>query len=131
KEGVRNFNIAVREWGEKIIFLRKIMEGGTNRSYGIQVARLAGVPAEVITRAKEILRNLEKGELDEAGMPKIARGRKANRKNANQLSLWGHPAAECPQDVVLEEIRSLDPMNLTPLDALRHLSDWKQRLESL
>jgi len=124
KEGVRNFNIAVREWGEKIIFLRKIMEGGTNRSYGIQVARLAGVPAEVIARAKEILRNLEKGELDEAGMPKIARGRKADRKNANQLSLF--PGAGDP---ILEEIRGLDPLNLTPLDALRRLSDWKQRLE--
>jgi len=124
KEGVRNFNIAVREWGEKIIFLRKIMEGGTNRSYGIQVARLAGVPAEVIVRAKEILRNLEKGELDEAGMPKIARGRKTDRKNANQLSLFTGE-----RDAVLEEIRGLDPMNLTPLDALHHLSDWKQRLE--
>jgi len=124
KEGVRNFNIAVREWGEKIIFLRKIMEGGTNRSYGIQVARLAGVPAEVIARAKEILRNLEKGELDETGMPKIARGRKTDRKNANQLSLFTGAG-----DAVLEEIRGLDPMNLTPLDALHHLSDWKQRLE--
>jgi DNA mismatch repair protein MutS len=124
KEGVRNFNIAVREWGEKIIFLRKIMEGGTNRSYGIQVARLAGVPAEVIVRAKEILRNLEKGELDEAGMPKIARGRKTDRKNANQLSLFAGEG-----DSVLDEIRGLDPMNLTPLDALHHLSDWKQRLE--
>ncbi|MDP2839591.1 MAG: DNA mismatch repair protein MutS, partial [Syntrophales bacterium] len=124
KEGVRNFNIAVREWGEKIIFLRKIMEGGTNRSYGIQVARLAGVPAEVIARAKEILRNLEKGELDETGMPKIARGRKTDRKNANQLSLF---AGE--RDAVLEEIRGLDPMNLTPLDALQRLTDWKTRLE--
>lgn len=124
KEGVRNFNIAVREWGEKIIFLRKIMEGGTNRSYGIQVARLAGVPAEVVARAKEILRNLEKGELDEAGMPKIARGRKADRKNANQLSLFTGAG-----DGVLEEIRGLDPMNLTPLDALHRISDWKARLD--
>ena len=124
KEGVRNFNIAVREWGEKIIFLRKIMEGGTNRSYGIQVARLAGVPAEVIARAKEILRNLEKGELDEAGMPKIARGRRADRKNANQLSLFSGEG-----DEILEEIRGIDPVNLTPLDALQRLSGWKQRLE--
>ncbi len=123
KEGVRNFNIAVREWGEKIIFLRKIMEGGTNRSYGIQVARLAGVPAEVVARAKEVLRNLEKGELDEAGMPKIARGRRADRKNPNQLSLFSEE-----RDAVLEEIRSLDPMNLTPLDALQRLCDWKTRL---
>jgi len=62
----------VKEWGEKIIFLRKIMEGGTSRSYGIEVARIAGVPKEVITRAKEILRNLEKGEFDEIGMPVLS-----------------------------------------------------------
>ena len=124
KEGVRNFNIAVREWGDKIIFLRKIMEGGTNRSYGIQVARLAGVPAEVIARAGEILNNLEKGELDAAGMPKIARGRRADRKNPNQLSLFSGEG-----DAILDEIRSLDPMRLTPLDALQHLSGWKTRLE--
>jgi DNA mismatch repair protein MutS len=124
KEGVRNFNIAVREWGERIIFLRKIMEGGTNRSYGIQVARLAGVPAEVIARAREILRNMEQGELDEVGMPKIARGRKSTRKNANQLSLFTDPTAE-----LLEEIRRLDLLNLTPLEAMQRLGDWKARLE--
>jgi DNA mismatch repair protein MutS len=124
KEGVRNFNIAVREWGEKIIFLRKIMEGGTNRSYGIQVARLAGVPADVIARAKEILRNLEKGELDEAGMPKIARGRKTDRKNANQLSLFTDE-----KETVLKELRELDLMNLTPIEAMQRLGAWKERLE--
>lgn len=124
KEGVRNYNIAVREWGEKIVFLRKIMEGGTNRSYGIQVARLAGVPAEVIARAKEILHNLEKGELDEAGMPKIARGRKIDRKNANQLSLFSKEG-----DAIVEEIRTIDPYNLTPLDALQRINEWKQRLQ--
>ncbi len=124
KEGVRNFNIAVREWGEKIIFLRKIMEGGTNRSYGIQVARLAGVPAEVIARAKEILRNLEKGELDEVGMPKIARGGKTVRRQANQLSLFTDE-----KETVLKELRELDLMNLTPLEAMQRLGAWKERLE--
>jgi DNA mismatch repair protein MutS len=69
KAGVKNFNIAVKEWGDRIIFLRKIMAGGTNRSYGIQVARIAGVPEEVIARAREILNNLEKSELDEAACP--------------------------------------------------------------
>ena len=94
KEGVRNFNIAVREWGKNHL-PPEDHGGGTNRSYGIQVARLAGVPAEVIARAKEILRNLEKGELDEAGMPKIARGRKTDRKNANQLSLFTGSGMRC------------------------------------
>ena len=124
KEGVRNYNIAVREWGDRIIFLRKIMEGGTNRSYGIQVARIAGVPGEVIARAKEILRNLEKGELDEVGMPKIARGRKAVRPQANQLSLFADE-----QDTVIRELGELDLMNLTPADAFQRLSNWKERLE--
>jgi DNA mismatch repair protein MutS len=82
------------------------------------------VPDAVIARAKEILRNLEKGELDEAGMPKIARGRKTERKNANQLSLFTGEG-----DAILEEIRGLDPLRLTPLDALQRLIDWKAKLE--
>jgi DNA mismatch repair protein MutS len=64
---VKNFNVAVREWNDQIIFLRKIVEGGTDKSYGIQVARLAGVPKPVIQRAKQILRNLEESELTPEG----------------------------------------------------------------
>lgn len=124
KEGVRNFNVAVREWGEKIIFLRKIIEGGANRSYGIQVARLAGVPDEVIARAGEILVNLEKGELDETGMPKIARGKKTKRKNENQLNLF-----KPEKNMVLDEIKGSDVVNLTPLAALQKISDWQERLK--
>jgi DNA mismatch repair protein MutS len=88
------------------------------------VARLAGVPADVIARAKEILRNLEKGELDKAGMPKIARGRKTDRKNANQLSLFTDE-----KETVLKELRELDLMNLTPIEAMQRLGAWKERLE--
>ncbi|MDO9124331.1 MAG: DNA mismatch repair protein MutS, partial [Deltaproteobacteria bacterium] len=80
KERVKNYNVAVREWGGEIIFLRKVVEGGTNRSYGIQVARLAGLPAKVIDRAKEILSNLERGEFDSMGMPKIAKSKVATSK---------------------------------------------------
>ncbi len=125
KEGVRNFNVAVREWGEKIIFLRKIIEGGANRSYGIQVARLAGVPEGVIARAREILLNLEKGELDEAGMPRIARGKRARRQNDNQLSLF-----KPEKDAVNEEIMAIDALNMTPLHALQCITDWQRRLLS-
>ena len=71
-KGVKNYSIAVREWNDEIIFLRKILEGSADRSYGIQVARLAGLPIDVIERAKEILSNLESGELNEVGEPKIA-----------------------------------------------------------
>jgi DNA mismatch repair protein MutS len=123
KEGVKNYNIAVKEWGDRIIFLRKIMEGGTNRSYGIQVARIAGVPDEVIVRAREILNNLEKGEFDEVGMPKIARGRKSVRKNTAQLSLFMNE-----EDVVINELKTLNIMNMTPLDALQKISNWKDKL---
>ena len=64
---VKNFNVAVREWHDQIVFLRKIVEGGTDKSYGIQVARLAGVPKPILDRAKEILRNLEESELTPEG----------------------------------------------------------------
>ena len=123
KEGIKNFNIAVKEWGDRIIFLRKIMEGGTNRSYGIQVARIAGVPDEVISRAREILNNLEKGEFDEAGMPKIARGKKQDQKNRNQLSLFIDDNV-----AIINEIKALDILTMTPLDALSRISQWKEKL---
>ncbi|PIS38000.1 MAG: DNA mismatch repair protein MutS, partial [Nitrospirae bacterium CG08_land_8_20_14_0_20_52_24] len=67
--GVKNYNIAVKEWNDQVIFLRKIVEGGADKSYGIQVARLAGLPGGVIERAREVLANLEKSELDETGEP--------------------------------------------------------------
>src|SRR5881398_1337273 len=72
RKGVCNLNVAVREWNEQIIFLRKIIRGGADKSYGIQVARLAGLPNEVIARAKEILGNLEQAELNADGKPKLA-----------------------------------------------------------
>jgi len=72
RPGVKNYNVAVREWNDQIIFLRKIIRGGADKSYGIQVARLAGLPPEVIARAKEVLNNLEGSELNADGKPKLA-----------------------------------------------------------
>jgi DNA mismatch repair protein MutS len=80
--GVKNYNVAVREQGDRIVFLRKILPGGADKSYGIQVARLAGLPPAVIERAREVLANLEEGELGETGQPKIAR-RRPNRTRAD------------------------------------------------
>jgi DNA mismatch repair protein MutS len=77
---VRNYNVAVREWNDQIIFLRKIVQGGTDKSYGIQVARLAGVPRSVIDRAKEILSNLEEAELTPEGKPRPAHNRPEREK---------------------------------------------------
>ncbi|MDB6152138.1 MAG: mismatch repair protein MutS [Chthoniobacteraceae bacterium] len=72
RSGVRNYNVAVREWNDQIIFLRKIVKGGADKSYGIQVARLAGLPPSIIARAKEILSNLEQSELNAEGKPTLA-----------------------------------------------------------
>ena len=71
-QGVKNYNVAVREWNDQIIFLRKIQPGAADKSYGIQVARLAGLPEDVINRAKEILANLEASELNAQGKPRLA-----------------------------------------------------------
>lgn len=82
---VRNFNVAVREWNDQIIFLRKIVAGGTDKSYGIQVARLAGVPKTVLLRAKEILSNLEESELTPEGKVRHSARRRADREKLQQL----------------------------------------------
>ncbi|HNR93432.1 MAG TPA: DNA mismatch repair protein MutS, partial [Kiritimatiellia bacterium] len=87
--GVKNYNVLVREKGDHIVFLRKIVPGGAAKSFGIQVARLAGLPDQVIERAKEILANLEEGELGETGQPKIAKhGPRKPRASDSQLNLF-------------------------------------------
>ncbi len=119
KEKVRNYNMAVKEWNDKVIFLRKVVPGGSSRSYGIQVARLAGMPEPVIQRAKEILRNLEKGELNEAGMPRLASSRNIEPA-IGQMNLLGE------KDPIKEELRKIDANTLTPLEALVKLSQLKE-----
>ena len=125
KERVKNLNVAVKEWNGEIIFLRKIVEGGASRSYGIQVARLAGLPPKVIERAKEILFNLEKGELDTSGMPKIATTKKPVSKPqpSPQLALFD------PPDPVRSELKRLKIDELTPLEALHVLDELKRKVE--
>ncbi|PAW79299.1 MAG: DNA mismatch repair protein MutS [Verrucomicrobia bacterium Tous-C9LFEB] len=87
--GVKNYNVAVREWGDQVVFLRKIIAGGADKSYGIQVARLAGLPHAVLGRAREILRQLEDEELDETGQPRL--GKKQRKSRARKP---GHAAPE-------------------------------------
>ncbi len=125
KERVKNYNVAVKEWGGEIIFLRKIVEGGTNRSYGIQVARLAGLPQRVIERSKEILSNLEKGEFDSMGIPKIAKTERValRPRYSPQLSLFTEP------DPIRSELKKIDLNRLTPIEALNILDGLKKRLE--
>jgi len=94
RDGVKNLNVAVREWNDQVIFLRKIVPGRADQSYGIQVARLAGFPDSIIDRAKQILANLEKAELNAEGKPALAAGGRRRRDMAeivNQLSLFELP----------------------------------------
>ena len=123
--GIKNFNIAVKEWGDEIIFLRKIVEGGTDKSYGIHVARLAGIPREVIQRARIILNNLEAATLDVNGKPKFAPLKTAqNNKQPAQLKLF-----LSKQDMVIEEIKKLETSRMSPLEALNKLDELKKKLE--
>ena len=116
--GVRNYNVAVRERGDEILFLRKIVEGGSDRSYGIQVARLAGLPGDVIARAQEVLARLESGMSD-----------------ADQTPGAPYPGGSSvdptlpPAHPILDEVRQMDLFNMTPLEALNKLSQIKERLE--
>jgi len=126
KPRVKNFHVAVKEWNDRVIFLRKLVEGGTSRSYGIQVARLAGLPEGVLERAKEVLTNLEQGEFTEAGVPKLAVSKKRKLAwDSHQRTLF-----QSPPDPIREALRRVDPNRLTPLDALNILSDMKARLSS-
>jgi DNA mismatch repair protein MutS len=122
---VRNLNVAVREWQDEVVFLHKIVEGAADKSYGIHVARLAGVPREVVERGKDILAQLEEEHLDAEGRAKIARPAQTTRRGSLQLTLFG--PADHP---LLEDIRQLDPNQLTPLDALSLIHQWQDQLKS-
>lgn len=121
--GVKNYNVSVKEWGDEIIFLRKIEKGPADKSYGIQVARLAGIPEGIINRSKEVLANLEKDELDETGSPKFA-DRKTKRSNV-QLDLF----SSMP-DSIMTEIINLDVKSLKPQEALDKLIELKRKVDS-
>ncbi|MEE9260772.1 MAG: DNA mismatch repair protein MutS, partial [Candidatus Scalindua sediminis] len=124
--GIKNYNVAVREWEDEIIFLRKIIEGGADKSYGIHVARLAGMPKEVIQRSKVILANLEAETLDINGKPKFASiNKKEEVAKPKQLPLFNSP-----ENLVTEEIKNLDISKITPIDALNKLHKLKEKLES-
>lgn len=125
-EGIRNLNVAVKEWGDEIIFLRRIEEGPADKSYGIQVARLAGLPEDTIKRAKEVLSNLEKAELNELGAPKLAYTSEAiSPENARrgQLDLFTTQA-----DPVIKELLGLDILSITPIEALNKLYEMRRKL---
>jgi DNA mismatch repair protein MutS len=119
-KGVRNLNVAVREWEDQVIFLHRIVEGGTDRSYGIHVARLAGVPKPVLERSRQLLSELA---VQHVGRPRISRSRKSDRQtDDSQLPLFLDPAQELRQSLM-----SLKIDDLTPVQAFDLLRQWKQK----
>jgi len=111
---VKNYNIAVKEWGDKIVFLRKIVEGGCDHSYGIQVAQLAGLPKTVIQRAKEVLANLEAEELTPNELPKLAV--KHDNMKQKQMDIFSQQ-----ENSIREQLAKIDINNTTPIEALNIL----------
>ena len=131
---VFNLKMAVREWGDRVIFTHRVETGAADRSYGLHVARLAGVPQGVVARAREILTNLERDEYGGDGLPRRARrtGRAPDAWPPPSRGLFDAPRAPEPADPatasVLAELRRQDPERTTPLTALQLLSDWSRRL---
>ena len=123
--GVVNFHVAAREWKDDIVFLHKILAGRSDRSYGIQVARLAGLPASVIARARDILTSLEQDELTRGGKPTLS---SAAPTNQQQLGLF--QTASPADEKLREKIRDVDINRTTPIDALRILEDLKKDVDS-
>ena len=122
--GVVNYHVVVREYKDEIVFLRKVVPGRSDRSYGIQVARLAGLPSSVVDRAREILQNLEQDELSRGGRPSISEAGKSQQ----QLGLFQQPAAE--DHPVVKALRTADVEQLTPLEALNLLAQLKREAGS-
>ena len=123
---VRNFNVQVKEYGEKIIFLHKITPGGSDRSYGIQVARLAGIPRDVIARAKEVLGNLENSEFTADHLPALAQGKMAPepKLKRDQLPLF----QVAPPSPAVEKLKKINPDKLTPMEALKLIYELKDKV---
>ena len=121
---VQNYSVAVKEWNETIIFLYKLIKGGTSRSYGIQVAALAGVPDQVVTRAQEILKRIDQSDFDHravTGNKSSSRGRKEHPSQLQLFAAPGHPLAD--------ELRKIDLDDMTPRQALDQLYKLKGLLD--
>jgi len=126
KKGIRNYNIAVREYGEELIFLRRVVEGPSDRSYGIYVARLAGIPVEIIERAKIILETLEaEGDMAGERIEKIFDKKyrePGERKGSHEIGLFADPSYQN----IIDKINNIDINRITPLEAMAFLSEIKK-----
>jgi DNA mismatch repair protein MutS len=119
REGIKNYTVLVKEIGQDVLFLRKIILGKADRSYGIQVAKLAGIPAPVLHRAKNILEQLEEDNTNQ---------NISDPENQRVLPFPPEPLTPHPH-VILEEVKQIDLFSMTPLEALNRLADFKARLE--
>jgi DNA mismatch repair protein MutS len=122
KSRVRNYNIAVKEWNDEIIFLRKLVAGGTNRSYGIQVARLAGIPDAAIKRAKQILIRIESQESGQLAPPPVEEGANTAPNTHLQLSLF-----QTVEQQIVSELASMEIGRMTPIEALNALDRLQKK----
>jgi len=120
---VSNRKMAVKEWEDRIVFLRRVVPGSADKSYGLHVARLAGLPPAVIERAAEVLGNLEAQEYDFTGKPRLARGKIPASRNPDQLSLFTPP-----RHAVIDLLREARVEEMTPLDALNFLASLKEKV---
>jgi len=134
KEGYRNLNVLVKEWKDQVIFVRRVVSGAADRSYGIQVARLAGLPEGILERARQIL-----GQLEGAGPRNLLLRSDARRRRETQMTLFGSDAGpgeaapgqqETPTTLeqLAESLAGLDPDRLSPREAQEWLYEWQHRL---
>lgn len=138
RPGIKNFNVTIKELEDSILFLRKVVPGGADRSYGIHVGKLAGLPSEIIERANEVLLCLEEEKISEESITQILK-KKKGAPSVYDLPLFkplksetGAPVS--PQKVfeqhpLLKELQTVDPNSLTPLEALMKIVEWKKKLE--
>jgi len=125
---IKNYHVTVKERQDDIVFLRKIVPGPSDRSYGLHVAKLAGIPRSVVNRAKEILFNLEKQELDDSGLPRIAY-RSSKKRDKAQLLLFKKDREQEALEELRGEIGKYDISSLTPLEALTLLSELQKKFK--
>jgi len=121
---VKNYCITVKEHGEDVIFLRKIIPGGADKSYGVQVARLAGIPRQVVARAHEIQARLEVSDINQETISQNILEKK--KKENRQMDMF-----HLPQDDLIEELKELDVLSVTPMDALNILFRLREKARRL
>jgi DNA mismatch repair protein MutS len=141
RSGIKNFNVTVKEIEDSILFLRKVVAGGADRSYGIHVGKLAGLPPEIIKRAEEVLICLEEEKISEDSITEILKKKKGGRSVYDlplfKLLKTPAPANQTAPQVVyaehplLAELRALAPDSMTPLEALMKLAAWKKEVDKI